>query len=70
MQLWETGLISHWVSKPPEQGSGKEVKCFAKNVEAKASARQVPIKKEDLMGAFLILGIGNGLAFLIPESKL
>ncbi|XP_046636082.1 glutamate receptor ionotropic, delta-1-like isoform X1 [Daphnia pulicaria] len=60
MEVWETGLPSYWVKNamPPAQ------KCFAQS-KPLTSSRQIPIRLNDLEGAFLILGIGFGLATFI-----
>ena len=58
MDLYEIGLVRFWVKLIIPQA----VECFAKR--KKESARQVPIRLSDLVSAFLILGIGVGLAIL------
>jgi ionotropic glutamate receptor len=58
MELWETGLPRHWVANFVPQAP----KCLAKNSPQQNSVRRVAIRLEDLMGAFLILGVGVGLA--------
>ena len=62
MDLWESGLLRHWMNELIP----KAEKCFAKRStkRKKESARQVPIRLPDLVSAFLILGIGVGLAIL------
>lgn len=61
MEFWEYGLVQFLTAKltPP-----KSDKCFAKNAKPKTSVRQVAIKKEDLISAFLILGFGIALSLL------
>jgi hypothetical protein len=65
MEVWETGLPPFWVKNAMPQAQ----KCFSKS-KPLSSSRQVPIRLDDLTGAFLILGIGIGLAtitFLIEK---
>jgi len=57
MELWEAGIPQFSVKNAMP---GAE-KCFAKT-KPRASSREVPIRLDDLMGAFFILGIGLGLA--------
>ncbi|KZS03572.1 Uncharacterized protein APZ42_033783 [Daphnia magna] len=66
VELWETGLPQYWV----KNALPRAPKCFAKIKFKQNSARQVPIQLNDLTGAFLILGIGVGLAtftFLVEK---
>ena len=60
MELWESGLLRHWM----KELAPKAEKCFAKlsAERKKESAKQVPIRLPDLVSAFLILGVGVGLA--------
>ncbi|EFX79724.1 hypothetical protein DAPPUDRAFT_244347 [Daphnia pulex] len=60
MEVWETGLPSYWVKNAMPQAQ----KCFALS-KPLTSSRQTPIRLNDLEGAFLILGIGVGLATFI-----
>ena len=60
MDMWELGLMRHWV----KELTPKAEICFAAKNQEK-TARQVPIRLSDLISAFLILGIGLGLATLI-----
>jgi len=55
--LWETGLISYWASSTIPKMSEQCISGLNKK-----EAAVVPIKKVDLTSAFLILGIGIGLA--------
>ena len=64
MDLWESGLLRFWIKELTPQAE----KCFAKR--KKESARQVPIRLYHLVSAFLILGIGIGLAVLSFLIKL
>lgn len=62
MELWETGLPPFWV----KNGLPNAPKCFAKSkTRDNNSARQGAIRLDDLTGAFLILGIGFGLATFV-----
>ena len=61
MELWETGLPPFWV----KNGLPRAPKCFAKRKSEENSAHQVAIRLDDLTGAFLILGIGVGLATFV-----
>jgi ionotropic glutamate receptor len=62
MEVWETGLPTFWVKNAMPQAR----QCFSKSKKpALSSSRQVPIRLNDLEGAFLILGIGLGLATLV-----
>ena len=59
MDLWETGLARYWVNELVP----KAYECYHYgNKIQKVSTRQVPIHLHDLISAFLILGIGIGLA--------
>ena len=58
MDLWESGLLRFWI----KELTPKAEECFASR--KKESARQVPIRLPVLTSAFLILGIGVGLAIL------
>ncbi len=59
IQLWETGLPPFWIKKTISSAP----KCFAK-AKPRTSSRQVPIRLEDLTGAFFVLGIGFCLTLL------
>ncbi|XP_046447449.1 uncharacterized protein LOC124196410 [Daphnia pulex] len=65
LQLWETGLPQHWVKSSMPQAP----KCFQKT-NLPNTAIPKPIKLGDLTGAFLILGVGFGLAtfFFLMEN--
>ena len=59
LDAWEFGLVDHWVNEGFYiPGTDK---CFDNKPK---KARDVPINLVDLTGAFLILGIGLGLAIL------
>ncbi|XP_046453943.1 ionotropic receptor 93a-like [Daphnia pulex] len=61
MDLWESGLVKFWVNNLPTLP--KADACF---VDSKRGvSRPVAIKLTDLTSAFLILGIGIGLAILV-----
>ena len=60
MDLWEFGLIPHWI----KEATPKADECFTRKKTEK-SIRLVPIHLNDLISAFLILGIGIGLATLV-----
>ena len=60
MDIWEFGLMQHWMKEIIPRAE----QCFLTTNQEK-SARQVPIRLYDLISAFLILGIGLGLATLI-----
>ena len=57
MDLWEFGLVGHWVKKV----TPKAEECLSPKTKNK-TIRQVPIYLHDLISAFFILGIGIGLA--------
>ena len=59
--MWETGLARYWV----KERVPKADECYrsADKIQ-KVSTREVPIHLHDLTSAFLILGIGIGLAAL------
>ena len=59
MDLWEFGLIRYWVNEL----APKAEECFATKKKEK-SVKLKPIYLYDLISAFLILGIGIGLATL------
>ena len=59
MDLLEFGLKQYWVNEL----TPKADKCFATKKNEK-SVKLVPIHLYDLISAFLILGIGLGLAIL------
>lgn len=58
MELWESGLFPYWVRNVSPQAP----ECFAKTKPRTISARKMPIRLADLIGAFFIFGIGFGLA--------
>ncbi|KAI9553417.1 hypothetical protein GHT06_021321 [Daphnia sinensis] len=60
--LWETGLAHFWVYKlfPPTVPRADQ--CFVESTNQ--VSRRAPIQLSDLTSAFLILGIGTGLAVL------
>ena len=58
MAMWEFGLLDHWVDVAFHIPGAE--KCFVKEIPTRKAA----IKLVDLTGAFLILGIGHGLATL------
>ncbi|KZS20158.1 Uncharacterized protein APZ42_013153 [Daphnia magna] len=59
--LWETGLISFWGNRAI--GVARAAECFD-GKRQKSKAQQVSIRLADLTSAFVILGIGLGLAIL------
>jgi hypothetical protein len=64
MKAWDVGLAHHWMKISIQQAP----KCFIKNWPD--AARKMPIRIKDLFGAFLILGVGLGIAtpiFLIER---
>ncbi|XP_032779707.2 ionotropic receptor 93a isoform X1 [Daphnia magna] len=61
IKLWESGITRFWTNSAI--GLAKAAECFDSRRQ-KSSARQVPIRLYDLTSAFLILGIGLGLAIL------
>jgi hypothetical protein len=63
MALWESGQLQFWASRGfPQHDCLARTKSLRKIQTARL---QVPIKLSDLMGTFLILGIGAGLATLV-----
>lgn len=66
MDLWESGLMRFWVNSQPT--IPKADQCFADSKPR--ISRLVPIQLSDLTSAFLILGIGIGLATLSFVSEL
>ncbi|XP_046454085.1 ionotropic receptor 93a-like isoform X2 [Daphnia pulex] len=66
MDLWESGLMRFWVNTQPT--IPKADQCFADSKPR--ISRLVPIQLSDLTSAFLILGIGIGLATLSFVSEL
>ncbi len=58
--MWEGGFVRYWVNHLPTIPKADE--CFAENKHR--VSRLVPIQLTDLTSAFLILGIGIGLATL------
>jgi hypothetical protein len=60
MKLHEFGFIQHYIRKDFFVAGGSD-KCLK---QEKNSAINVPIKFVDLTSAFLILGVGLGLAIL------
>lgn len=60
MKLHEFGFIQHYIRKDFFVAGGSD-KCLK---QEKNSANNVPIKFVDLTSAFLILGVGLGLAIL------
>ncbi|XP_057374698.1 ionotropic receptor 93a-like isoform X2 [Daphnia carinata] len=61
VKLWESGISRFWANN--QTGLAKAAECFDSRRQ-KTSAQQVPIRLYDLTSAFLILGIGLGLAIL------
>lgn len=60
MDLFESGLLRHWVNTLPTIPRAE--KCFA---DSKSEVfGEVPIQLTDLTSAFLILGIGTGIGTL------
>ena len=59
VKLWDSGLTYFWANKAI--GKDKATECFDTKRQ-KNSAKQVAIRLVDLTSAFLILGIGLGLA--------
>ena len=60
MEMCEFGLLDYWTHEAFDIPNAE--KCF--DVKQRKSAKDVPINLVDLTGAFLILGIGLGLAVL------
>ena len=58
MKIWEMGLPQHWKKVSIHQAP----KCFSNR--RPDAAKKMPIRLNDLFGAFLILGLGLGLATL------
>nr|CAH0101184.1 unnamed protein product [Daphnia galeata] len=61
MDLYESGIVRFWVKQLPTIPKADE--CFA-NDKRRVVSRPAPIQLTDLTSAFLILGIGIGLATL------
>ncbi|XP_045025966.1 glutamate receptor ionotropic, delta-1 [Daphnia magna] len=61
IEVWETGLPSHWSNEVIPRAP----QCFAKEKPRANLAGQNPIRLTDLMGAFLILAVGVGLATIV-----
>ena len=57
IELWETGLPPFWMENELPQAP----KCFAKT-KSETVSKKAPIRLNDLIGPFFILGIGLGLA--------
>ncbi|XP_046447218.1 glutamate receptor ionotropic, delta-2-like [Daphnia pulex] len=60
IELWETGLPYHWVGNFVPQVP--ECLLITNNKHKENSVRRGAIRLDDLTGAFLILGVGFGLA--------
>ena len=60
MDLYASGIVRFWVNHLPTIPRADE--CFANN--KRKVSRLLPIQLTDLTSAFLILGIGIGLAIL------
>ena len=58
MDLWESGLMRYWINTQPTIPEADQ--CFADS--KRRISRLSPIQLSDLTSAFLILGIGIGLA--------
>ncbi|EFX79932.1 hypothetical protein DAPPUDRAFT_103895 [Daphnia pulex] len=63
IELWETGLPYHWVGNFVPRVP--ECLLITKNKRKENSVRRGAIRLDDLTGAFLILGVGFGLATFI-----
>ncbi|KAI9556275.1 hypothetical protein GHT06_018849 [Daphnia sinensis] len=61
MNLWETGLVFFWGNRAI--GVARAAECFD-GKRQKSQAQQISIRLADLTSAFVILGIGLGLALL------
>ncbi|KAK4019074.1 hypothetical protein OUZ56_001104 [Daphnia magna] len=61
VEVWETGLPSRWTNEVIPQAP----QCFAKEKPRANLTGQNPIRLTDLMGAFLILAVGIGLATIV-----
>ena len=57
IELWETGLPPFWMKNELPRAP----KCFAKS-KSETTSKKAPIRLNDLIGPFFILGIGLGLA--------
>ena len=57
IELWETGLPPFWMKNELPRAP----KCFAKS-KYETTSKKAPIRLNDLIGPFFILGIGLGLA--------
>ncbi|KZS18969.1 Uncharacterized protein APZ42_014744 [Daphnia magna] len=62
VELWETGLAYFWVYKLFSPTVSRADQCFVEST--RKVSRRAPIQLSDLTSAFLILGIGTGLAVL------
>ena len=62
MDLYESGIVRFWVKQLPTIPKADE--CFA-NDKRRVVSRPAPIQLTDLTSAFLVLGIGIGLATLV-----
>jgi ionotropic glutamate receptor len=62
LDIYEFSLLRFWIKQLPTIPNADE--CFANN-KRKVVSRPVPIQLADLTSAFLILGIGIGLATLV-----
>ena len=57
-EVWESGLPSFWV----KQNMPKAPKCFGKIKPQTTRVQKVPIRLQDMKGAFIVLAVGIGLA--------
>ena len=57
-EVWESGLPSFWV----KQNMPKAPKCFGKIEPQTTRVQKVPIRLQDMKGAFIVLAVGIGLA--------
>ncbi|KAI9553418.1 hypothetical protein GHT06_021322 [Daphnia sinensis] len=62
LELWETGLTNFWVYNLFPPTTPRAEQCFVEST--RRVSRRAPIQLSDLTSAFLILGIGTGLAVL------
>lgn len=68
VELWETGLTNFWVYNLFPPTAPRSEQCFVESTR-RVSIR-APIQLSDLTSAFLILGIGTGLAVLCFLTEL
>lgn len=61
MEMWQSGLVTFWVTNVVADAP----QCSKKTKAHKDMALQNPIRLQDLIGVFFVLGLGLSISTLV-----